>query len=199
MLAENSIKTLRDVVKDEIGLKSFELAVGSQWSSTSTFHRERLRQELFDRYEAASMLLDLSGIPQLQDRSVSISHCKSTGGYCVTERDSALSVGFDVELNERVKPRHLRQVADASETIDAPSHPALWTAKEAAFKCFHGFQQPRGLKDIRIASWRRLALEGAFAFTLEAPVPARGVIVDNGTLTYAICVILNDSSKAGGF
>lgn len=173
-------------LKDELGLDGFEFFVDSEWSSRRPAYRAILRQEIRTRFKATPAILDLTAIPKLPSHSLSISHCRAVGGFCVADKSAHPAIGFDVELNERVHLRHLRQVADEAELHRAPTIQALWTAKEAAYKCLQGPLQPKGVKDVRITRWRLLDAK-TFGFEVEGVSDVRGVAVENENLTCSVC------------
>lgn len=174
-----------------LGAAAVEVYLDTAWASLREDHRALLRKAVRDQVSGDETILDLSELPKSAAHSISISHCKRVGGFALARND--FSIGFDVEVNERLKKVKLDLVmADRNEFEDAPSASVFWTAKEAAFKCLAGPGQPRGLKDIRLGSWSNpendvhrceiLAVEG------REITGATVLVIDDGEMSYAFGV-----------
>lgn len=122
------------MVESSICLKTpfGEVFLSSDWSSSCEGHRDKIRTELYKRTKD-SEFLDLSKIPKSDKFFVSISHCKSLGGYALNLKKD---IGFDVEELKRIKPEIIQRIAtqkDKEIFTDNDSY-FLWVIKEAAFK-----------------------------------------------------------------
>ncbi len=72
--------------------------------------------------------------PQHSLATISMAHCSVMGGF-VFSFDKSRSIGFDMELAERVNDKVIGRIATQEEREQAPDRAFLWTAKEASFKC----------------------------------------------------------------
>jgi phosphopantetheinyl transferase (holo-ACP synthase) len=184
------------VLSDHLNVPGFEMKLDPAWSSLNPNHRRLVRDAVRYCTKGDDSILDLSRIPSLEHYSVSISHCKGVGGFVIGEKRIAL--GFDVEVNARLTNVNLALVAfDPTELSEAPSLPAFWTVKEAAFKSLRDLQdpsQPRGLKDLRIGKWNSVSAQQLVIYRCEVEqIGDRKVngfsalAVDDGAFTYAVC------------
>ena len=122
----------------QISLKtSFaEVFLSSDWSSSVADHRKEIRLELYKKSRDAKVL-DLNQVPQFDDFFVSISHCKSLGGYALNLKEP---IGFDVEQRERISLKSIERISSEQERglADEDFQKLLWPIKEATFKRFQG-------------------------------------------------------------
>lgn len=109
-----------------------EIFLASDWSSSCQGHRESIRTELYKKTKDKSFL-DLKQVPKSDIFFVSISHCRSLGGYALNLKKD---VGFDVEDLKRIKPEIIKRIStekDRELFTEKDCH-FLWVIKEAAFK-----------------------------------------------------------------
>lgn len=169
------------------------LEIRPEWGSQMKDHREKIRQDLEVRFkdQSKSDLLNLQVLPELRRGYVSISHSKGLGGYAYSD----FFVGFDIEVNARVKPETAARISRMEEVASAPDMPALWCAKEAVYKALAWTRQPTTVIDLTL-KWT--IANGEALFTLvnakEFGVQmGRGYIQRQGEWTMAIY----ETSRAG--
>jgi 4'-phosphopantetheinyl transferase superfamily len=133
--------------------------LSARYASEAPEYRAKLRAALHERFQEAR-LLDLNQIPELPNGFVSISHCRSLGGYAL----SKYPVGFDIEEAARVQWTFLERMWHPDDE-KGPSAALHWCAKEAAFKSM-GAQQPAVISQIGIHSWRPLA-DNVYSFEFQ--------------------------------
>jgi hypothetical protein len=172
MLPDSLIET----IKNTIGLSDLLIITEPEWGSTNPLGRINIRE--FLSQHTGFNLRDLNAIPTIPKLGLSISHHRNRGGFVVSQDTPYL--GFDIEINTRVRPELLNRVAISSDELEqAPSVPALWTAKEAAFKCLRNLAQPRGLADIEINDWNRIG-QNCFSCSLVSKKHrATGVVIED--------------------
>lgn len=109
-------------------------------------------------------LLDLKQVPELAHASISISHTASTACWVISPQ--TLKLGLDLENPERVSIPILKRVCSQQEINKAPSHAALWCAKEAAFKALNRTEGTSVLSQIEASQWFPLGTT-AWIFTVK--------------------------------
>jgi 4'-phosphopantetheinyl transferase EntD len=87
----------------------------------------------------------------LPEWNISVSHTLDIGGWVAVPR--LYSVGFDIEMRQRLKREVLERIASPAEIAAAPDPVFLWAAKEACFKALAGQGQPAAISDIAIQGW----------------------------------------------
>ncbi len=137
-----------------LGEPFIELDMKSEWSSQTAGYRQRIRQYIFDRYCQEDRILNLEEPPDLSKGAISISHGKTLGGFAYIPHQGC--IGFDIEEHRRLNKDNLKGYsANKKEESEAPTHSALWTAKEAAFKCLRKTgRQPIAIREIEIGDWK---------------------------------------------
>ena len=186
----NAVK-LTSIFATHLGVAELKIYLSPKWSSAEADHRQLLRNAIRDMLGCGKTVTDLAMLPDPEAHSISISHCKRAGGFIAAPRCKL--VGFDIEINRRLVGVKLRLVSvNEKEPLEAPSPAAFWTAKEAAFKCLRGPKQPRGLKDIKVGQWKQID-SGVHRFDVievdgKSIEGITGLVVDDGELSYAICV-----------
>jgi len=113
-----------------------EVFLSSDWSSRQPKYRDEIRIEIYKKTRNAEHL-NLDKLPKSDHFFISISHCKSLGGYALNLKEP---IGFDVEQKDRLKKDTLERISKPEERALFPqSHVnCLWPIKEAAFKRFEG-------------------------------------------------------------
>ncbi len=113
-----------------------EVFLSSEWSSVQEEYRKKIRTELYKKTKDASFL-DLEKIPESDKFFVSISHCKSLGGYALHLKKD---IGFDVEEVNRIQPEVIERISTDKdrEIFKGENSKFLWVIKEAAFKMTSG-------------------------------------------------------------
>jgi phosphopantetheinyl transferase (holo-ACP synthase) len=113
-----------------------EVFLSSDWSSSQAKYREEIRIELYKKTRNAEHL-DLTKLPKSDNFFVSISHCKSLGGYALNLKEP---IGFDVEQKERLKLSSIERISSDVERalFESEFVNYIWPIKEAAFKRFEG-------------------------------------------------------------
>lgn len=193
---------LNSIFSIHLGVEDLQLILNPRWSSLHEGHRQELRHAIDQWFEEKSegniprrrSVTNLAELPEAEGLSLSISHCKRVGGFAAAR--NCHFVGFDIEINRRLEGVRLGLVAfDEGELKESPTPAAFWTGKEAAYKTLRGPNQPRGLKDIRIGRWETVE-PNVHRFQVMAvggtPVnDITGLVVDDGELSYAVCVRKN--------
>jgi len=123
------------------------MELSPKYASNASDYRSKLRVALHERFQEAR-LLDLNIVPELPSGFVSISHCRTLGGYAL----SKYPVGFDIEESSRVEWRFLERMWNPKDE-KGPTAALHWCAKEAVFKGL-GAQQPAVISDIGIHAWK---------------------------------------------
>ncbi len=187
---------LNSIFSVYLGVEDLRVVLNSEWSSRNASYREKIRKAiahwLGERCgRDISSVADLATLPEADGYSLSVSHCKETGGFAVSSDRQFL--GFDVEVNRRLKGVRFHLVSfEEGEWREAPTSAAFWTGKEAAFKCLKGPEQPAGLKDLRVGRWASIESNvHRFEVTRVGSRDVRGMrglVVDDGELSYAVCV-----------
>ena len=174
-------------MKSLLGLAHFQILLRDEWKSTALDYRDLIRRFLFENFSADKSILDLSQRPLLPQGSVSVSHSSLCGGFAITTVPG-VSLGFDIEENERMREQVVARVSSSEELETAPSLAALWAAKEAAFKSFPKGVQPPVMSSISVNSWKK-ADDGFY--TCEAQINshsarAQGVVLINHRQTLSV-------------
>lgn len=104
------------------------------WGASNPQHKELIHATLDQVTQQSSGLFS------------SISHTHSEGGFALSQ----FPVGFDIEVTSRVTLEIVARVSSNEELLSAPDLSSLWCAKEAAFKAFKHFQQPKIVSQIKI-------------------------------------------------
>ena len=205
-MQSDSINTL---ASKYLELEGFDIVLKKDWASTKDTSRADLRQYIFDNISSEPSILDLSHTPVLKDFNLSISHNKEMGGFAIISQSApkssikAFSLGFDIEINSRAKPDLVSRVSVCKQEFDsAPSPCALWTAKEAAFKCLSGELQPAGVADIEIGNWRCVE-KGVFLCEIihvsNQSIPNNsGLVVSDSKQSTAIFVLKSKNMQTEG-
>lgn len=134
----------------------FRLILNKKWGSENLEYRRLIRQFLsqnmshhFSREQLVS-LSDLNQRPKASDGTISISHCKSLGGFSF----SKLTHGFDVEEMQRISQDILKRTCNEQELAEAPSPNYLWVAKEACFKAMSTSESNLVMNDFHCQEWQ---------------------------------------------
>lgn len=105
-----------------------------KWASTYTDNRLLIRKDIYKALKHKSVL-DLTKIPRVPDKNISISHCPIMGGYILSDRP----VGIDFEQYRRISLKLVERVIAKEEGVFFKDYPyqILWTIKESAYKALH--------------------------------------------------------------
>lgn len=153
------------------------------WGSAAANHRTMIRQDAGSALHVD--LSDLKSIPRPKDWSISISHAKGLGAWIAIKRQALL--GFDIELNERIKPEIIERVSTKEEIVAAPNPNFIWCAKEAYYKALEE-AQPAAVTQLEIFGWETLG-ENLFSFEGRKSSPGKGLLVFHAPYIYAVCLI----------
>lgn len=135
-ISSEQIKKIRRILFSQ----EIEIHLKSEWGAQGERHSEEIHTALKKNKEKGDKF--------------SISHTHDMGGYAVLNSPGPWSLGFDIEMIDRVSPNVVRRVSfSTTETEKAPSSESLWTAKEACFKALQGSTQPTVISQIEIGSW----------------------------------------------
>lgn len=132
-------------------------------ASSKKNHRLSIREKIssFLPAEDKQSILDLSAVPNLKKGFISISHCDLIGGFIFYKKP----VGFDLELESRIRHEVVLRVSDNNEINSSPSPSLLWVAKEASFKFLRAFNQPKFISQIKI-EWLEVGNNKVFEFKI---------------------------------
>ena len=98
--------------------------------------------------------------------TISISHCPFMGGF-VFSFNTQFSLGFDIEIADRVNGKIINRIAQTEEIKQAPDKALLWTAKEASFKCLGVDKGPLVLNHCFISDWIKFDPAYLFSFSYK--------------------------------
>lgn len=124
-----------------------------KWGSKNKDHRHLLRKELFNFCESQKLkvlndFLDLNIRPQIENGTISISHCESLGGFIVSNH----FVGLDIEDTSRLTDKLIDRISNKDEISNwnniLYSKNAIWPAKESSFKLFSNYSAECKIKTI---------------------------------------------------
>ncbi len=152
------------------------MVVNSQYSAQNPEHRLTLRQQIlkFLTCRAPEFLpeneadfLNLDKQPIIEGLGLSISHCKSMGGFAISF--SSGHVGFDVEDVSRVSDELASRISSPEEKYPIPA--LQWVAKESTYKACNKLFNLTHIGQIKIDEWKES--EGSYSFsasTQDGPV-----------------------------
>jgi len=149
-------------------IKAFDSRILSgfspEFASDRPDHRLKIRHAIREALGILSepergRLLDLDEVPDLEEWSVSISHCANLGGWIATPLP--LKVGLDIEIKKRIHSKLVKRIAQEGELEGIPDSALLWCAKESYFKAL-AKDQPVAVTQLRIGGWEERA--GGFHF-----------------------------------
>lgn len=142
--------------KESSGLKIFLV---QNLADNQQTQRKLLRQQLFAKlqesgYSTDSELLDLLKVPQHNDLSLSLSHCKdySALAWCLKPQ----TLGIDIEDLLRLKKELISRVSSQAEVSQAPRFDLLWSCKEAVFKSLSPSKHLKVLGNVEVFDWNLL-------------------------------------------
>ncbi len=109
-----------------------EVFLSSDWSSKKKDYRKKIRTQLYKKTKNASFL-NLKTLPKSNKFFLSISHCKSLGGYALYLKKE---IGFDIEEMSRITPKIIKRISTQKNQLffNKENQKFLWVIKEAAFK-----------------------------------------------------------------
>lgn len=151
--------------------------VKADFASSEPQHREKIRASLEAQF-GNRRLLDLKLRPSTDGWSISVSHCRTVGGWAAVPQPRR--IGFDLELSERIREEAVARVATPEEIQKAPRFHYLWCAKEAYYKAL-GDDQPGTFSQVSVTDWQEIG-SGLWSFP-------NGILIDDGPLLAAICII----------
>ena len=148
----------------------FDITLNPGWGSETENYRLKIREHLatvdsslFTR-EQAIQLYDLNHRPQAKEGFVSISHCKSAGGFSY----SKLRHGFDVEEIRRISDPVILRTSSDAERAKTPHLKFLWVAKEAAYKALSQSQDLL-ITDMVCTDWKQLSDFAVWTYKIRSP------------------------------
>ena len=148
------------------------LVLSEKYSSQEKNYQLSIRNKIIEMNavglsaEDVFNLKNLNTPPRLKEKSVSISHCASLGGFI----SSSQFVGFDIEEIPRIKTDVIQRVSQDIEMKSAPQLFYLWPAKESAFKALslHRSEKPVVISDLRIQNWKEIQSNFGSFYSFEA-------------------------------
>jgi len=158
-----------------------QLEVSEAWGAHQNNYRETLAKKCSE-LSAESYFL-------------SKSHTNGVGGYVAIDRETALGIGFDIEVTDRATKEVVGRISTKEELTRCQRMSFLWSAKEAAFKAFRNGKQPKTLSQIEIHDWKQtnsqidtFAVRNFSQFAERGT--GRGCCFERDAHTYSIFVIL---------
>jgi hypothetical protein len=136
-------------------------AIKEDFSASTPDNRVKIRQAISDKTKHEDVH-DLKSRPLLPNQFVSISHCKSLGGFALADHP----VGLDIEETQRVELKNALRIQNIHDDMNFPHPAALWAAKEAVFKSYVK-DQPDVLTQVSIKGWERES-EGCYTFSCKS-------------------------------
>lgn len=134
--------------------------LNKSWGAEHPTHRLDIRQGILMKFPQADsqQLLNLQNPPSRplgtsDSPSFSVSHTIGLGGYAASAHGS---VGFDIELVNRVTAKIAARVSIGEELALAPNPSVLWVAKEATFKSLLPLRQPSTLSQFETFRWKKI-------------------------------------------
>lgn len=181
-----------------LGVSDLEIDLESAWSSETPGSRLLIRQALSHKMPSGAddrSIFDLNQIPRPEGLAVSISHCRTLGGFASSREAAKIGadLGFDVELEARIKSDVVARVSTQSELAAVPLRAYLWVAKEAAFKAlFHKLPKAEKfhLSQLQIGNWSETT-DGWSFFARLRNDSVKGYVTQGGALLYAFAVTLD--------
>ena len=148
------------------------LLLSDKYSSQEKNYQLNIRNKIIEMNAAELSsedvfnLQNLNTLPRLKEKSVSISHCASLGGFVL----SSQFVGFDIEEIPRIKADVIQRISQDIEIKSAPQLFYLWPAKESAFKALslHRNEKLIVVSDLRIQNWKEIKSNFGSFYSFEA-------------------------------
>jgi phosphopantetheinyl transferase (holo-ACP synthase) len=196
--------SLSDKLRAELISVGFDsdifVSVKSEWSSVNQDYRGLIREDLYNQLAKSCEVVrrefeDLSQIPKHTNYHISISHCRTFGGYTCISKPHI--IGFDVESLQRVTGKILNRISNPKDDFDTVVNPAfIWVAKEAAFKVLQYVSSIKVIQEVMIRSWS-MKSANVFEFQVANVIDKNKLVTDitgevNGDL---LCV---DESRTMG-
>ena len=135
------------------------LELEKKFGSKNDNHRLELRKNLIRNLNKSDItyqsdILNLKEIPFVPNAYISISHCKSLGGFTISDKP----VGFDIEELSRISDSLIQRIMTESEKNLYHDLKFLWGAKEAVYKCLnHHCQKPiKTISEIHINNFNKI-------------------------------------------
>lgn len=130
-------------------------------------------------------LADMSEPPRPSRWSVSVSHTHDLGGWLAVPRPA--QIGWDVELEARIKLSTIERVCSKDELELAPEAAFLWCAKEAFFKALED-EQPAAIPQLTIGDWTAHGVS-MWRWRGLGPRNGEGILIRDGGWLIAASVI----------
>lgn len=164
-----------------LGVQKLELFVKPEWGAQALNHSSLIKLDLGERT-----------YKKFETTDASISHAEGLGGYALIHyaEGEDLRLGFDIEIAARVRPEVAARICEHDDEFKAaPSPAALWSAKEAGFKCFKGPDQPPVIPYLVVHSWKRKSQYETFEIShrqTETGLKAWGLTFQKDVYQFAI-------------
>lgn len=158
----------------------------TKFASDQVDHRRAIRHSLKTALAPNdNSIEDLSKLPRPTGWSVSISHCRSFGGWIGIPQPRR--IGLDFENYSRINNGLVERICQKWELQRAPDPAFLWCAKEAYYKAL-GRDQPVTVSQIYIDDWAT-APDGKHIFRGDGIPLGKGLILKADDLLVSICII----------
>ena len=149
---------------------NLRLILDTKWNSKTLSYRKDIRSFLETQYsfhfsrQQLAQLNDLNWLPEAKDGYISISHCKSLGGFVF----SKFKIGFDVEDIDRISLDILKRTSLETELSECPRSEFLWVAKESGFKALSSSYPDTVMTDLICHNWQSHFENQIFSFRLKS-------------------------------
>ena len=170
-------------IQDPI-IQSLNLLLTHDITSNVSEHRSLLREKLIEHFNPplseseCKKIKDLSLLPEIKNHSVSLSHSPLASAIAWVK--NPYKIGVDVEPQLRVRDPIILRIATAEEIKKCPYPHALFTAKEASWKCLNSYDSIPTISQIETSHWVEF-IENWYSFEVShngKHFPGKGFFTD---------------------
>ena len=156
----------------------------TRWGAGQPEFRVQIRTALAEALPDADCK-DLQIPPRPRTHSVSISHTQNLGGWMSVPRP--LQVGWDVEVQTRIKHHVIERISTAEELSLSPQPTFLWPTKESFYKALED-DQPLTITELTIDTWQSLGPD-LWSWRGIGPRNGSGLLLQTEKWLLAACLI----------
>lgn len=182
---------MQNELRSYFGRDDLRLFYRAEWGSSVFDHRRLIREAV--RELTGEDHSDLEKLPVSAKYSISVSHSHTAGGFASVLQP--LFIGFDIEETARIQAPVVARISSKEEIAAAPSAPALWSAKEAAFKALATLGNWQVLRDVSICDWMEAEFPSstaAWSFRVlksqTVHESGQGLVFSRDNLTFAVFI-----------